>query len=79
MCALIIKGCIFTCLVSYAGSLPARNNLDLIRNYVTSNEIQTHEQTREERKYFKKRKRRFKRWGIDVDVSVRFISINTTM
>ena len=59
-------------LISNSGSAPAKSDRDLIGNYVTSNEIQTPKQTREERKYFKKRHRRLKRWGIDVDVSYFF-------
>ena len=67
--ALITKICILMFLISNSGSAPAKSDRDLIGNYVTSNEIQTPKQTREERKYFKKRHRRLKRWGIDVDVS----------
>lgn len=36
-------------------------------NYVTSNEIQTSEQAKTERKYFRRRKKRLKRWNFDVD------------
>ena len=47
-----------------------------IGNYVTSNEIQTSEQAKTERKYFKRRKKRLKRWNFDVDVSVCLFSLS---
>ena len=63
ICALAVTGFILS---NSIGALAKRE----IGNYVTSNEIQTSEQAKTERKYFKRRKKRLKRWNFDVDVSV---------
>ena len=65
ICAFAVTGFILSISI---GSLAKRE----IGNYVTSNEIQTREQAKTERKYFRRRKKRLKRWNFDVDVSVAF-------
>ena len=62
ICAFAVAGVI----LSFSISALAKSETG---NYVTSNEIQTSEQAKTERKYFRKRKKRLKRWNFDVDVS----------
>lgn len=72
--ALVLKGCMIICFISISGSAPVQSDSGLIGNYITSNEIQTREQAKAEQKYFRRRKKRLKRWDIDVDVSNSFVS-----
>ena len=71
ICAFAVAGFILSISI---GALAKRE----IGNYVTSNEIQTSEQAKTERKYFRRRKKRLKRWNFDLDVSVVlvFFSVN---
>lgn len=72
--ALVFKGCISICFVSISDSAPVHSDSGRTGNYITSNEIQTREQAKAEQKYFRRRKKRLKRWDIDVDVSYTFVS-----